>query len=100
MKKSLPMLLMLSTLAFGDTAVVKSWKVGTYSQSALITRNHVIYTIATAEKTYQIARRHEESKPEFNVGDTLEVRFEKNFCIVSRQNKTQKFEVIGVEDNK
>jgi hypothetical protein len=91
--------LMLSMCsAFAEqVATVTAWKVGTYSQSANITRNRIEYSIDVEDKHYVIARRGENTKPEFQKGDTLQVRFDRGKCYVLKPSGKgeEKFEVIA-----
>lgn len=81
-----------------QTATVTKWEVETYSQSAHITRNHVVYFVDMDGKHYKIARKQREEKPEFQVGDKLQVRFDKDICYITKANgKEAKYEVLGVE---
>ncbi len=81
-----------------QTATITKWEVETYSQSDHVTRNHVVYFMDMDGKHYKIARKQREEKPEFQVGDKLQVRFEKNICCVTRASgKENKYEVLGVE---
>lgn len=81
-----------------QTATITKWETETYSQSAHITRNHVVYFVDVDGKHYKIARKQREDKPDFQVGDKLQVRFEKNTCHVTKANgKQAKYEVLGVE---
>ena len=70
----------------------------TYSQSAHVTRNHVVYFVDVDGKHYKIARKQREDKPDFRVGDRLPVHFEKGTCYITKANgKEAKYEVLGVE---
>jgi hypothetical protein len=81
-----------------QTATITKWEVETYSQSAHITRNHVVYFVDVAGKHYKIARKQREEKPDFQVGDKLQIRFEKDMCYLTKANgKEAKYEVLGVE---
>lgn len=81
-----------------QTATITKWEMETYSQSAHIARNHVVYFVDVDGKQYKIARKQREDKPDFQVGDRLQVRFEKNTCHVTKANgKGAKYEVLGVE---
>jgi len=81
-----------------QTATITKWEMETYSQSAHITRNHVVYFIDVDGKRYKIARKLREDKPDFQVGDKLQVRIEKDACYVTKANRKEaRYEVLGVE---
>jgi len=81
-----------------QTGIITKWDTETFSQSAHITRDHVVYFVDADGKHYKIARYSREDKPEFHVGDRLSLRFEKNNCYVVKPNgKESKYEILGQE---
>lgn len=88
--------LLLATGVKADTGTVMKWENKTYSQSAEITRNHIVYTVKVGDVTYQIARRSD--KVEFTKGQTVECRLEKNHMFVTNEKgKGEKFDIVGTE---
>jgi hypothetical protein len=101
LKASIPLLVVLVFPLLAEcqkTATITKWEMETYSQSAHITRNHVVYFVDVDGKHYKIARKQREDKPDFRVGDKLRLRFEEDTCYVTKASGEEaKYEVLGVE---
>lgn len=89
--KRLLWVLLIGT-AFGQCQVVK-WETQAYSQSAHITRNHIVYTVRIDGKTYQIARRRD--KIDLPMG-VVDCRVDKDRVVVQNGQKTVKYDIIGL----
>jgi hypothetical protein len=101
MKKMILMFALIASLVVGQeqpTATVVKWEMESFSQSADIIRNHVVYFLDLNGKHYKIARKRREEKPAFQSGDHIQVRFENGFCyIVGSNGKGEKYQILGVE---
>jgi hypothetical protein len=101
LKALIPLLVVLAFPVLAQCqkmATITKWEMETYSQSAHITRKHVVYFVDVDGKHYKIARKQREDKPDFLVGDKLQLRFEKDTCYVTMANgKEAKYEVLGVD---
>ena len=101
MTKVFLLLTLLATSALAKAqqiGTVTKWQTETFSQSAHIIRNHVVYFVDFAGKHYRIARNRREEKPELQTGDQVQVRFAKGFCFVAKQSgKEEKYQILGVE---
>jgi hypothetical protein len=79
-----------------DSGSVLKWEHKTYSQSAHITRNQVVYTIRVGNVTYQVARRSD--KAEMSVGQSLKCRVEKDrLSVLDGKGKETKYDIVGTE---
>jgi hypothetical protein len=88
--------LLLATGAKADTGNVLKWESKPCSQSAEITRNHIVYTVKVGGVTYQFARRS--TKVEFTVGQVIECRADKNHLFVTNEKgKEVKYDIVGTE---
>jgi hypothetical protein len=82
--------------ALADSGTVLKWESKSYSQSANIIRNRIVYTVKVGDSTYQIAKRSE--KVQFTKGQTIECRVNKNHIFVTNgKGKEEKFDIIGTE---
>lgn len=75
------------------TATVAKYETRSYSQSAHIIRDRVVYTLDVDQRRYEITR--DRDKPEFQPGEVLQVRLDNRKCYVVKNGKQTKFEVIG-----
>ena len=91
-------LLASSTLTRAQTyenGHVLKWENKTYSQSAHIERNQIVYWVRVGSVTYQIARRRD--KVELVVGQ-LKCRIEKgHFFVVNEKGKETKYDIVGMD---
>jgi len=88
--------LLFATPLLADTGTVVKWKSESYSQSAHIIRNQIVYTIKIGDIVYQVTRHND--KVEFTNGQTVECRPDKNrMFITNDKGKEVKFEIVGEE---
>ncbi len=101
MKKTILLFVLLVFPQFAEgqqIGTITKWQMETFSQSADITRNHVVYFLDFDGKHYKIARKRREEKPTFQPGDHLQIRVEKGFCYATgRTKKEEKYEILSVE---
>jgi hypothetical protein len=77
---------------------VLKWESRSYSQSAHITRNQIVYWVQVSSATYQIANRRD--KPEMAVGQQVKCRVEKNHLFVLNEKaKETKYDIVGVDSS-
>jgi hypothetical protein len=86
----------LSAAQTYESGSVLKWEMKSYSQSANIIRNHVVYTVKVGDATYQIAKRSD--KVELSVGQRLECRVDKShFFVLNAKGKETKYDIEGTE---
>jgi hypothetical protein len=79
-----------------DTGSVLKWETKTYSQSAHITKNHVVYSVRIGNATYQIARRSD--KVEFELNQEIKCRVEKGqMLVLNDKGRETKYDIVGSE---
>jgi hypothetical protein len=90
-------LMALSSAAQTDnTCTVLRWETQTYSQSAHITRNHLVYSVQIGNTVYQIARRSTEV--EMNSGQQIQCRVDGgHMLVVNGKGKETKYDIVGSE---
>lgn len=90
--------LVLAIPTFGqayEQGSVLGWETSTYSQSAHIVRNEIVYRIRVGDSVYKITRSRE--RVELARGQ-VRCRVEsKILCIVENNGKEKKFEIVAVE---
>lgn len=93
------LLLLLASSAWAqtyETGSVIKWETKTYSQSAHITRNHIVYSVRVGDATYKIARRSD--KVEFDLNQEIKCRVEKGqMLVVNEKGKETKYDIVGSE---
>jgi hypothetical protein len=99
MRQALTLLLLLAASAasvLGEPGVVVKYETQSYSQSAHIIRDHIVYTIRLGEVTYQIARRS--NKAEMTVGQQIECRIDKGYLfVVNNKGKETKYDIVAAQ---
>ena len=79
-----------------ENGKVLKWEEKTYSQSAHITRNQIVYSVQVGNVTYEIARRRD--KVEMEVGQELRCRVEHgHFFVLNEKGKETKYDIVGTE---
>jgi hypothetical protein len=91
------LLLALVDFAQGaQTGTVLKWESKSYSQSAHIIRDHIVYWVQVGDASLQIARRSD--KAEMAVGQHVQCRIEKDHVfVVNEKGKETKYDIVGSE---
>jgi hypothetical protein len=94
------LLLALWTLAslaqtYGSGSVLK-WEMKSYSQSAHIIRDHVVYSVQVGDSVFQIARRSREL--EMSIGQRIQCRIDKGHVFVlNAKGKETEYDILGAQ---
>jgi hypothetical protein len=89
-------LTLATTNALAETGTVLKWESQFCSQSAHVTRNHVVYTVKIGDSTFKFTRRRD--KVEFTKGQMIECRVDKkNIYVTNDKGNEEKFDIIDTE---
>ncbi len=90
---------LLASASFGQDAqsgTVLKWESKSYSQSAHIIRDHIVYWVQVGDASLQIARRSD--KAEMAVGQHVQCRIDKDHIfVVDEKGKKTKYDIVGSE---
>lgn len=78
-----------------EAGTVLGWETATYSQSAHIARNEVVYRVRVGGATYKITRERE--SVELTAGQVRCRVKSKSLYILRENGKEKKFEIVAVE---
>jgi hypothetical protein len=79
-----------------ESGTVLKWESKSYSQSAHIIRNHIVYLVQVGDFNLQIARRSD--KVEMATGQHIQCRIEKDHIFVrDEKGKETKYDIVGSE---
>jgi hypothetical protein len=99
MKQALTLLLLVAATAasaLAEPGVVVKYETQSYSQSAHIIRDQIVYTVHISGNTYQVTRHNK--KIEFAIGQQIECRIDKSHLFVmTDKGKETKYDIVGAQ---